>query len=65
VRQLFARYFVSPNEMPPEWAHGGEIAEPAARARQVGDFIAGMTDRFALTEHTRMFPKALEASALT
>jgi dGTPase len=65
VRQLFARYFVSPQEMPPEWAHGGETTDPAARARQVADFIAGMTDRFALTEHARMFPKALEASALT
>jgi dGTPase len=65
VRQLFARYFVSPQEMPPEWAHGGETTDPPARARQVADFIAGMTDRFALTEHARMFPKALEASTLT
>jgi len=25
------------------------------RARRIGNFIAGMTDRFALTEHQRLF----------
>jgi dGTPase len=27
----------------------------AARARRIGNFIAGMTDRFALMEHQRLF----------
>ncbi len=57
VRELFARYFVSPQDMPGEWAQGLDPSDAAARARRVADFIAGMTDGFALSEHARMFPK--------
>ena len=57
VRELFARFFVSPQDMPPEWAQGLDPADAAARARRVADFIAGMTDGFALAEHARLFPK--------
>ena len=32
-----------------------EQAETQARARLVADYIAGMTDRFALDEHKRLF----------
>jgi dGTPase len=56
VRALFARFFVQPNDMPREWAEGLEAVEPAVRARRVADFIAGMTDGFALAEHARLFP---------
>ena len=58
VRELFARFFVSPQDMPPDWAQGLDPADVAARARRVADFIAGMTDGFALAEHARLFPKA-------
>jgi dGTPase len=27
----------------------------AEKARRIGNFIAGMTDRFAITEHRRLF----------
>jgi dGTPase len=37
--------------LPQDW--GGDLAEPAARARRIVDYIAGMTDRYALTEHMR------------
>jgi dGTPase len=57
VRELFARYFVQPQTMPGEWGQGLEGAEAANRARRVADFIAGMTDGFALNEHARLFPK--------
>jgi dGTPase len=57
VRDLFARYFVSPQDMPPEWGEGLQALDASWRARQVADFIAGMTDRFALQEHGRLFPK--------
>jgi len=57
VRALFARFFVQPNDMPGEWAGGLDGVDPAARARRVADFIAGMTDGFALAEHARLFPK--------
>jgi dGTPase len=62
VRQLFTRYFVQPDDMPAEWAQGLEDADPATRARRVADFIAGMTDGFALNEHARLFPKESEAA---
>jgi dGTPase len=55
VRELFARYFVQPQDMPGEWAQGLEGADALARARRVADFIAGMTDGFALAEHARLF----------
>jgi dGTPase len=56
VRDLFARYFVAPQDMPAEWAQGLGSDAPQ-RARRVADFIAGMTDGFALNEHGRLFPK--------
>ena len=59
VRELFARFFVRPQDMPGEWAQGLDAADAPARARRVADFIAGMTDGFALTEHARLFPKTL------
>lgn len=52
---LFARYQKSPGELPPEWLVGADADDEADRARRIGNFIAGMTDRFALTEHQRLF----------
>jgi dGTPase len=56
VRALFARYFVQPQFMPGEWSQGLDGADQAQRARRVADFIAGMTDGFALQEYGRLFP---------
>jgi dGTPase len=36
------------------------VDDDAARARQIADFIAGMTDRFALMEHARLFDSTPE-----
>ncbi len=52
VRRLFRAYMTDPSAMPPEWA---AKAEERARARAVADYIAGMTDRFAIGEHARLF----------
>jgi dGTPase len=52
---LFARYQQSPGDLPPEWVEGKESETAAERARRIGNFIAGMTDRFALIEHQRLF----------
>ena len=36
-----------------------KVQGPKGRARAVADYIAGMTDRYAILEHTRMFdPRA-------
>jgi dGTPase len=56
VRDLFARFFARPSDMPLEWAQGLDQADEGTRARRIADFIAGMTDRFALTEHARLYP---------
>ena len=52
VSDLFARYMHAPGDLP--WRNG--LAGP----REVADFIAGMTDRYALSEHTRLFDSTPE-----
>jgi dGTPase len=46
--------------MPAEWARVPEGGDEAARLRHVADFIAGMTDRYALMEHARLFDSTPE-----
>ena len=53
VRELFAAYLAQPKEMRPEFAARED------RHRAVADYIAGMTDRFALREHERLTGKRL------
>jgi dGTPase len=52
---LFARYQKSPGDLPSEWLAPDGLDSEAERDRRIGNFIAGMTDRFALTEHQRLF----------
>src|SRR6266849_3351599 len=52
---LFARYQKLPDDLPPEWRPPDGRDSETDRARRIGNFIAGMTDRFALTEHQRLF----------
>ncbi len=55
VRELYNRYMESPKAMPEEWAARASGLSQVGLARLVGDFIAGMTDRYALQEHKRLF----------
>ena len=55
VRDLFGHYTVNTADLPAEWAQGLDLSDIPARARRVGDYIAGMTDRYALVEHARYF----------
>jgi dGTPase len=59
IRELFSRFFAAPGLMPEEWAKAGASAGgcEARRARIVCDYIAGMTDRYAVAEHRRLFEK--------
>ena len=59
---LFARYQTKPQDLPVEWLPpgGGGPETEADRARRIGNFIAGMTDRFAITEHIRLFDSTPE-----
>jgi dGTPase len=52
---LFARYQKTPGDLPVEWLPSSAHETEADRARRIGNFVAGMTDRFALTEHQRLF----------
>ncbi len=59
LAELFALFMAEPDVLPDEWrdradakyAQDGE----AGRARVVCDYIAGMTDRFAIEEHRKLF----------
>ena len=48
VTELFAAYVERPQELP------GAHVRPEQQARAVADYIAGMTDRFAIREHQRL-----------
>jgi dGTPase len=52
---LFARYQKTPGDLPAEWLPPDGLDGETERARRIGNFIAGMTDRFAITEHQRLF----------
>ena len=60
IKNLFARYSADPDVLPVEWREGLADAEEPARARRIADFIAGMTDRYALAEHARLFDSTPE-----
>jgi dGTPase len=55
VRDLFSYYAKAPDELPAEWGEGIGSADEAMRARRIGDYIAGMTDRYALIDHAKHF----------
>ena len=59
VTDLFNLFMSETNTLPMEWQNGpaGPIAEGEvdARARIIADYIASMTDRYAILEHQRLF----------
>ncbi|MGY9006324.1 MAG: deoxyguanosinetriphosphate triphosphohydrolase [Alphaproteobacteria bacterium] len=50
IRELFDLYLSNPDQLPEEWQTSGK----QEGARVVGDYIAGMTDRYAISEHDRL-----------
>src|ERR1700724_332719 len=60
VADLFGRYCGNCAELPEEWRQGTVGAAAPACARHIADFIAGMTDRYALIEHARLFDSTPE-----
>ena len=55
VRELFALFITEPECLPTEWRIAAQAVDGAERARLVADYIAGMTDRYALLEYQRLF----------
>jgi len=57
VQELFGLFHQEPQCLPTEWRQHSGAPGSAATARIVADYIAGMTDRFALDEHRRLFDR--------
>jgi dGTPase len=57
VGELFALFCAEPLCLPTEWRAQTRGPDAAETARTVADYIAGMTDRFALDEHWRLFDR--------
>jgi dGTPase len=55
VADLFELLHAEPELLPPEWQQGCDGSQGMKSARRVCDFIAGMTDKFAIEEHHRLF----------
>jgi dGTPase len=51
VSDLFAAFLADPSLLPPQYQQMAAAGLP----RAVADYIAGMTDRYAIREHRRMF----------
>jgi dGTPase len=55
LRDLFRRFKNEPEAMPEEWRADLTRDDEARLARRVADYIAGMTDGYAILEHRRLF----------
>ena len=56
VTDLFGRYWEDDAALPAPWRNGQDDGDDG-RARRIADFLAGMTDRFALAEYRRLFDR--------
>ena len=59
IRDMFRLFMEEVNTLPDEWQYLDQQhldkLEPNTKARHIADYIASMTDRFAVTEHERLF----------
>ena len=55
LAEMFQLFMAEPDVLPTEWFNRAQKRDQAGRARVVCDYIAGMTDRFAIEEHRRLF----------
>lgn len=57
VTELFESFMREPTLLPPDYQLQKDEAakQPASQARSIADYIAGMTDRYAIREHKRLF----------
>lgn len=63
IKELFALFIQHPELLPTEYQSDTSQTQHAmetAHARHVSDYIAGMTDRFAIKEHVRLFSISAE-----
>jgi dGTPase len=55
LAEMFQLFLREPEVMPGEWGQAAMAADETGRARIVCDYIAGMTDRYAIEEHRKLF----------
>jgi dGTPase len=56
VTELFDAFMSEPGLLPPDYQEQNKKSSSgSAQARQIADYIAGMTDRYAIREHKRLF----------
>jgi dGTPase len=55
LREMFELYLAEPDVMPEEWRARTDNRDASGKARVVCDYIAGMTDRYAIEEHRKLF----------
>ncbi len=55
ISDLVSHYRAQPSDMPMHWHETEQTLAGRDRLRLIGDFVAGMTDRFAISEHRRLF----------
>ena len=55
ITELFELFMSEPNCLPLEWQNNHQTSNDLMQARRVSDYIAGMTDRYALLEYDRLF----------
>ena len=55
LADMFRLFMAEPEVLPTAWFDRAHDGDEAGRARVVCDYIAGMTDRFAIEEHKRLF----------
>jgi len=55
VNDLVNHYADNPKDLPEAWSVNFDHMSERCRLRRTGDFVAGMTDRYAIAEHRRLF----------
>lgn len=55
LSELFTLFMAEPETLPDVWRRDAEQAPPVRRARLVCDYLAGMTDNYAIELHRRLF----------
>jgi dGTPase len=55
LADMFGLFMAEPDVLPNDWTGRAAGLDESARARVVCDYIAGMTDRYAIEEHRRLF----------
>ena len=54
VKDLFLMFFEQPDILPEDWGVAAKCLDDKMRARLISDYIAGMTDQYALMEYRKL-----------